>query len=221
MKGNKLIVLFIIMILSISLFTACSHGKNTSATIGNIVFEVVGSDVLTDSKLEEWFNENYKNYNVSSFNFKEHTYILVGAGEKPTGGYSVEILSVIGEENSILINGQINAPKPDEMVTMALTYPNALIRIPKDSRNVILGEFLDANLEEPTNAIEEKGTFVGLADSNSCEIIVNGKPSAFRLSEDVKDTVSILNQNDEVNFSYILNEYDQMVIISIEKIKGE
>lgn len=222
MKNKKIIVFFMIMALSISLFTACSRGKSTSATIGNIDFEMVGSDALTDSQLEEWFNENYKKEDLSSFNFKDYTYILVGAGEKPSGGYSVEISSVVGEEGSIIINGQVNAPKPDEMVTTALTYPNALIRIPKDSRSISFGEFTNTSIvEDSDEAMEEEGVFVGLADSNSCEIIVNNEPLVYRLSDDVKETVAELNQNDQVKFSYNLNEYDQMVIISIQKIKGE
>lgn len=221
MKKNKLISLILIMILSLSLFIACSKGKNTSAIIGDIDFEVVGSDVLTDSKLEEWYNGNHKEEGISSIDFKEYKYILVGAGEMPTGGYSVEITSVVGKEDTIIVDAKINAPKDDEMVTEALTYPNALIRVSKDSRKAALGDLLKETVEEDSNGImKETGIFVGLADSNSCEIIVNDEASAYRLSEEVKETVGNINMNEKVEFSYYLNEYEQMVIVDIEKVNN-
>ncbi|WP_352420343.1 protease complex subunit PrcB family protein [Proteiniborus sp.] len=221
MKKHKLISLLLVMILSLSLFTACSK-ENTSTVIGDIDFEVVGSDALINNKLEEWYNENYKAEGISSIDFEGHKYILVSAGEMPTGGYSVEITSVVGKEDSILVNAKVNAPKPDEMVTEVLTYPNALIRISKDSRKVDFGEFQKVNVVENDlkEVVEETGVFVGLADSNSCEIIVDGEATPYRLSEEVKEIVGSLEMDQEVKFSYYLNEYEQMVIVDIEKIEN-
>lgn len=221
---KKIISLVLVAILGLSLFTACSS-ENKSALIGDINFEVMGSDALTDSSLEEWYNENNNKKGLSTFDFKEHKYVLVGAGEKPTGGYSVEVTSVVGKEDSILINAKVNAPKADEMVTEAITYPSTLIRIPKDSRNVVLGDFMDAEAEEnskeknPLETIEETGIFVGLADSNSCEIIVDDEATPFRLSEEVKEIAAEIEMNQKVKFSYYLNEYEQMVIVEIEKVE--
>lgn len=221
---KKILCLVLIMVLGLSLFTACST-QNKSAVIGDIDFEVIGSDALTDSSLEEWYNKNNNKEGVTSFDFKEHKYILVGAGEKPTGGYSVEVTSVVGKEDSILVNAKVNSPKADEMVTEALTYPSTLIRISKDSRNVVLGEFMDAVTEEKSKeenlleTIEETGTFVGLADSNSCEIIVDDEATPFRLSEEIKEVAAEIEMNQKVKFSYYVNEYEQMVIVEIEKIE--
>ncbi len=223
MNMKKIIGLVLITVLGLSLFTACSS-KNSQAVIGDISFEVVGSDALTDSSLEEWYNKNNNKEGLSSFDFKEHKYILIGAGERPTGGYSVEVTSVVGKEDSILVDAKVNAPKADEMVTDAITYPSALIRISKDSRNVELGELLvdaEENIkkEDSTNTIEETGIFVGLADSNSCEIIVDDEATPFRLSEEVKEAASKIEMDQKVKFSYYLNEYEQMVIVEIEIIE--
>ncbi|WIV12323.1 protease complex subunit PrcB family protein [Proteiniborus sp. MB09-C3] len=220
MNMKKIIGLVLITVLGLSLFTACSTAKNTSAVIGDIDFEVVGSDVLTDSKLEEWYNENYKKEGIFSIDSKEHKYILVGAGEEPTGGYSVEITSVVGKEDSISVDAKVNAPTPEQMVTEAITYPNTLIRISKDSRKVEFGEFLKAVVEEDSeDTVEGTGIFVGLADSNSCEIKVDGEATPFRLSEEVKEAAGSLEMNQKVKFSYYLNEYEQMVITEIEIIE--
>lgn len=224
MNMKKIISLVLIIIFSLSLFTACSTEKK-SAIMGDIDFEVIGTDALTDSSLEEWYNENNNKEGIFSFDFKNHKYILVGAGEKPTGGYSVEITSVVGKEDSILVNAKVNAPKADEIVTQALTYPSTLIKISKDSRKVVLGEFINTISEDNSkdesqiDTFEGTGTFVGLADSNSCEIIVDDEATPFRLSEEVKEIAAKIEMNQKVKFSYYLNEYEQMVIIEIEKIE--
>ncbi|MFA5523210.1 MAG: protease complex subunit PrcB family protein [Tissierellales bacterium] len=216
---KKTIALVLIIILGLSLFTGCST-KNNSNVIGDINFEVVGSGALTSSKLEEWYNESFKSEGISSFDSKEYKYILIGAGEKPTGGYSVEVTSVEGNEDSITVTARVNAPKPDEMVTQAISYPSALIRVSKDSRKVELGELKkDEAIEGSYDAIEGTGTFVGLADSNSCEIIVDGEATPFRLAEEVKDAVSKIEMNQKIKFSYYINEYEQMVIVEIEKLE--
>lgn len=220
MSMKKLIGLVLIMILGLSLFTGCSTGKNTSGIIGDISFEVVGTNSLANSELEEWYNENFKKEGILSIDFEEYKYVLIGAGERPTGGYSVEVTSVVGKEDSILVDAKVNAPKPDEMVVQAITHPSVLIKISKDSRKVELGEFVkDEPIEKSNDTIEGTGTFVGLADSNSCEIMVDGEATPFRLAEEVKETASKLEMNQKVKFSYYLNEYEQMVIVEIEKIE--
>jgi len=221
---KKIVSLVLVIVFGLSLLTACSS-NNKSVVIGDIDFELIDSDTLTDNSLKEWYDENNNKKGLSFLDFKEHKYILVGAGEKPTGGYSVEVISVVGKEDSIIVNAKVNAPKADEMVTEAITYPSILLRVSKDSRNVVLGEFTDAIVEEsskeesPFETIEETGIFVGLADSNSCEILVDDEATPFRLSEEIKEMVSEIEMNQKVKFSYYINEYEQMIIVEIEKIE--
>jgi hypothetical protein len=48
---------------------------------------------------------------------------------RPTGGYSLEVDSVLDSEGTLYVLLQEIAPKPDEIVTQALTYPWAVLII--------------------------------------------------------------------------------------------
>ena len=63
----------------------------------------------------------------------EGTYLAVFWGEKPTGGYSVEITSARVEGDRVTIRISLKDPPPDAMVTQALTYPYATAVIRNES----------------------------------------------------------------------------------------
>ncbi len=50
-------------------------------------------------------------------------YLLVTYGEKPTGGYSVEITDLVERDGRLEVTVNFTDPAEDEMVTEALTYP--------------------------------------------------------------------------------------------------
>ncbi len=74
---------------------------------------------------------------VPQVDFIRYSVVAIFAGEQPTSGYSVEILSVENggsqtkEQGAIAITLQYCQPKAGEFVTEALTYPYHMIRIPK------------------------------------------------------------------------------------------
>ncbi len=75
--------------------------------------------------------------------FTRHSVVAVFAGEQPTGGYSVEILSAetngsqTQDKQAIAITVQHRQPSDGDFVTEAFTYPYHIIRIPKiDGRAV-------------------------------------------------------------------------------------
>ncbi len=53
-----------------------------------------------------------------------------------------------------------------------------------------------------SEAKQGKGTWVGLEDSHSAEIMMNGVPESFQLSENVQGTADGLNPDDPVEFEY-------------------
>lgn len=55
----------------------------------------------------------------------EGTYLAAFWGEKPTGGYTVEILSARKEGNRVVVRLALRNPPADAMVSQALTYPYA------------------------------------------------------------------------------------------------
>lgn len=58
-------------------------------------------------------------------NSGEGTYLAAFWGEKPTGGYTVEVSSARMEDNQVTVRLVLQNPPPDAMVGQALTYPYA------------------------------------------------------------------------------------------------
>ncbi len=64
--------------------------------------------------------------------FENELPILVSLGERPTGGYAVEIDSVIQRGDTLIVTVSCRSPQPDEFVTMAFTYPYSFIVLNRD-----------------------------------------------------------------------------------------
>lgn len=58
----------------------------------------------------------------------EQTYAVMAAGEKPSGGYSIEVEAVGDAEGTVEIVYRVKSPPPDSANTAAITYPVKLIR---------------------------------------------------------------------------------------------
>lgn len=83
---------------------------------------------------------------VPKVDFTSHNVAAVFAGEKSTGGYSVEILTVETRNTqtiglpSLVITVQYRQPQPGDFVTEAMTYPYHMIKIPQIDVNKVVFE---------------------------------------------------------------------------------
>ncbi len=53
----------------------------------------------------------------------EGTYVVAYGGQRPTGGYSVEVAGARVEGDRVTVRVSLEDPPPDAIVTQALTYP--------------------------------------------------------------------------------------------------
>jgi hypothetical protein len=60
---------------------------------------------------------------------KDSTLVSIFAGRKPTGGYSVVVKGVDRRDGTCTVRYRVEEPAPDAIVTQALTYPAATVRI--------------------------------------------------------------------------------------------
>jgi hypothetical protein len=78
---------------------------------------------------------------VPQVDFTRYSVVAVFAGEQPTGGYSVEILSAETSgsptQEQLAITVEHRQPSAGDFVTEALTYPYHMIRIPKIHGKVV------------------------------------------------------------------------------------
>lgn len=100
-----------------------------------VEFEVIDREAILDNELLlNLYNENYMSKGEYSLMDDEWMYVLLSAGEKPTGGYSLSVESVTEvTPGTAYINAALHSPDKDSIVTQALTFPNKMIRFTKDS----------------------------------------------------------------------------------------
>lgn len=63
--------------------------------------------------------------------FSEETVLAVTMGRRSSGGYAIRFTEIRRKGDVVTAVFQIKSPGPEEMVTMALTSPFAVIAIPK------------------------------------------------------------------------------------------
>ncbi len=158
--------------------------------------------------------------------------VVIFAGEKVTGGYAVELVSVAPADDRIDIVVKETAPDKDAMVIQAVTYPYIIVRIDAMPERILVQDEFDFKFENLVAFVPMfgEGKYIGQIDNNSVEIKVDpgysyegsGKECAFRL--DVvsrqyfdKDNAEYKNIADGsiVEFSFYINENGQYVLNTI------
>ena len=66
---------------------------------------------------------------VEDIDFSEDMVVAVFMGEKPTGGYSIEIKDVLNKKDHIEFLIKIDEPGPDDMVAQVITSPYHIIKL--------------------------------------------------------------------------------------------
>ncbi len=235
-EGDRMLKKIMLIILAIGaaviLLVVCNlfdreAPQNTEPVRGELVYEAIDFNSskfreLNKDDFKKWYEENYQTEGVYSLSLDDKTYVLISAGEKPTGGYGIENVVLTGGEEEISVAAEVSSPAADEIVTMALTYPHVLLETHEDARPFALKELKIADEHK-----KDSGTYVGQIDSNSVEIKISGVPNenayrAFQLSEELKENLSSLEiqEGDAVLFTYTTNDQVRPVIIEIEKIKN-
>ncbi|NYB72952.1 protease complex subunit PrcB family protein [Sedimentibacter hydroxybenzoicus DSM 7310] len=100
-----------------------------------IEFEIVDREtILNNELLLNLYNENYMSKGIYFLMDDEWMYVLLSAGEKPTGGYSLSIDSITEvTPGTAYINAILNSPDKDSIVTQALTFPNKMLKFDKNN----------------------------------------------------------------------------------------
>ncbi|UFJ42957.1 protease complex subunit PrcB family protein [Brevibacillus humidisoli] len=60
----------------------------------------------------------------------ETRYVVIGAGQRPTGGYSLQIDRIENKNGKIIVYVVEKKPAPSALTTQAITYPSLVISLP-------------------------------------------------------------------------------------------
>lgn len=117
----------------------------------SIEFHVVNMESIRDNALLlNLYDKNHMTRGIYSLMDGNYIYVLVAAGEKPTGGYTIEVDSITEvTKGTAYIHATLNSPGERSIVTQVLTYPSAMVKFDKgDIRNIQWDLSGDANLDE-------------------------------------------------------------------------
>jgi|GEM_PF-549873 len=182
-------------------------------------------DIKNDRSLPENITDSISGLRAyrgfSYFKAGDGYIVFIGMGQKPTGGYGVEVKIVEDIEGLIRITVEEQIPREGDIVTQVLTYPYALLKIDVSADNFEAVTTADEKL----SFIELKtasGKYRGRTDDDHIEITLSGFPDdyssgIFRLSEELKEVFEelMLNKNDEIELTYIEAAGAQPVIIDL------
>ena len=148
------------------------------------------------------------------------TYLLVSSGEKPTGGYGIEVVSLAdysGEYKALVGEGK---PAADAVVPQVITYPYVVIKYATDmtvSEVANEASELFDRLEEPTvTLLTVSGEYQGQIDNSSIEVKVGDDYMVFR-NYDFATLLEGIETGDTVTIQYTVNDEAQNMLHTIEK----
>lgn len=99
-----------------------------------VEFEIAEKQSIDKNELLlEFYNKNYMTRGIYYVTDKDYMYVLVSAGEKPTGGYSLDIESVTEvTPGTVYVHAVLHSPEEGSVVTQVLTYPNQMLKFKKE-----------------------------------------------------------------------------------------
>lgn len=135
-------------------------------------FEIIEPSAIKENKLLfDWYESSFKTKGIHSMIDDRWMYVLISAGEKTTGGYSLQINNITGvPPQTAYVDASLISPDKDSDVTQVLTYPNILIRFAEENIKTVKWTFTDeqkaaeeANKREKIsvkNLVEDFGKFL-------------------------------------------------------------
>ncbi|MBN2558958.1 MAG: protease complex subunit PrcB family protein [Clostridia bacterium] len=149
--------------------------------------------------------------------------VFISAGEKPTGGHGIKVISVEDNEGMTNIIVEETSPGEDDIVTQAITYPYVVVEMKGiTDRFSITGldgrefELIDENDIE-LHIVE--CIYEGQIDNNSIEVVADGSYLVFR-NPGMTNLVSTLKTGDLIRVVYTISDEDQLMLASILPATG-
>lgn len=103
--------------------------------------EISADDIKGKDTLDHWYKENNQKSGIYYISDGKFIYVLIGAGEKSTGGYTITIDNVVCSTlDTVTINARVNSPGDNGGVITVISYPSKLIRIETDTIKTVIGE---------------------------------------------------------------------------------
>ncbi len=142
--------ILVVAVLVLSLMVVAGCGDPVRADEPEEPEEIALPDELPE-EIQTWIDASQNKFGAQTMVYEEILYMLVTYGEKPTGGFEVEIAGIEQKEDKIVVTAEFTEPGKDDMVTQALTYPYDLAMMEDSGLQV---EFIATGAETSVPVLE-------------------------------------------------------------------
>ncbi|OCB69879.1 PrcB C-terminal [Flavobacterium glycines] len=133
MKKSILSLVFVFMLFSCKTTVKVGEKKPLCEVLlqqndggGNINFY----EILTEPKeIKMLQNDDKLKRKISTDDLQQSNFVILNMGEKPTGGYTITVDSVIETDTNIVIKVKEINPEPGAMLTQNITYPYTVLKV--------------------------------------------------------------------------------------------
>ena len=113
-------------------FTVVAEG-DTAADYPDQQGVVVASPSEWETLWEQLHRYTIPRPTLPEVDFTQHTLLAVFAGEKRSGGYTIQIERVTRTDQAVIVRVTETAPGPEDITTALITYPYQVVKIPRIS----------------------------------------------------------------------------------------
>jgi hypothetical protein len=230
----KKLRIFALMMTTSLLLAACSISipgvVKKEYKMGNIDYNVIdisskNFNELNKGDFQKWYELNYKNGGVYTFSKDGKRYILIGAGERLTSGYTMKDVVLTGKEEEIEVEAKLDGPQEGETTVQVITYPHILLSISDDGRKLSCS---GVELKDNSIKIELKkdsGRFDEITKDGIMKIKISGVPDnvaakEFMLDDKIKESIKVMNleRGMEIIFTYYLDKDEKPTVLEVNKM---
>ena len=109
----------------------------------SVPFKIISlDDEIIPQEIKNWASANISQPFTGSKTSGKWSYLLISAGQKPTAGYSVEVIRIYVKEDKVKVYYRVDGPAPGQVAAQVITCPYVLFRIPA---NKMMVEFMEEN----------------------------------------------------------------------------
>ena len=118
----------------------CSCGirssKSDTAKLRDLDFEIISEEAIP-AELMTIINERKEKAFKTTFEDGNGSYIVIGYGRQPTGGYSIKVHALYETKDSLHIETEFIGPSKNETVTQTVSYPYIVVKTTLSDKPVI------------------------------------------------------------------------------------
>ncbi len=129
-------IIFAVLIAICAVVTGCGSQKSSVATKSQVDFTVVSKNDIPEELAQIIDGQKNSEFQMSSA-IDGYTYIIVGYGEQPTGGYSIRVDEVSETDTYIDVKTTLMGPSAGEAVNKLATYPYIVLKIEYTDKNIV------------------------------------------------------------------------------------